>query len=197
MSRMYYILALGNPGAEYATTRHNVGWLVTNSFLVHANLPGLVHSSKYAGSLSEGVVFDSPVTVLFPETFMNRSGSAVQKLVPRAEAEQLIVVYDDVDLALGEVRVSFGRGDGGHNGIASVIAALDTKDFIRVRVGISPMALFSGKTKRPVGDKLQRYVLGNFTKRELVKVGEVGKRVAEVLETIIKEGYVAAMNRYN
>lgn len=194
---MYYIVALGNPGAEYEMTRHNVGWLVTSSFVTASRLPGLVHSGKYVGRLSEGVVAGSPVTVLFPETFMNKSGSAVQKLVPRAEAHQLIAIYDDVDLALGEVRISFGRGDGGHNGVASIIAALDTKDFIRVRVGISPTSLFTGRTKRPVGDKLQRYVLGTFTKRELGKVEEVGKRVSEVLETIVRDGYVLAMNKFN
>lgn len=197
MFAMYYIVALGNPGAEYETTRHNMGWLVAASFLVAHNLPGLVHSGKYVSRLSEGVIAGSPVTVLFPETFMNKSGSAVQKLVSRAEAHQLIAIYDDVDLALGEVRISFGRGDGGHNGIASIIAALDTKDFIRVRVGISPTSLLTGKTKRPVGDKLQRYVMGHFTKRELGKVEGVGRRVSEVLETIVRDGYVAAMNRFN
>lgn len=197
MFAMYYIVALGNPGAEYEMTRHNMGWLVTASFLAARNLPNLVHSGKYAGRLSEGMIAGSPVTVLFPETFMNTSGSAVQKLVPRTEAHQLIAIYDDVDLALGEVKISFGRGDGGHNGIASIIAALDTKDFIRVRVGISPTSLFTGKIKRPVSDKLQRYVLGTFTKRELGKVEEVGKRVNEVLEAIVRDGYVVAMNRFN
>ncbi len=194
---MQYIIALGNPGSEYETTRHNVGWLVTDIFIRESNMPSLVSSSKYAGRVSEGVVSDSQVAVLYPETFMNKSGSAAIKLVPKNETAKLIVVYDDVDLALGEVRVSFGRGDGGHNGIKSLVDSLGTKDFIRVRVGISPVSLFTGKTKRPVGDKLQRYVMGHFTKRELVKVEEVGKRVSEVISAILKDGYVTAMNRFN
>ncbi len=194
---MQYIIALGNPGSEYETTRHNVGWLVTDIFIRESNMPTLVSSSKYAGRVSEGVVSDSQVAVLYPETFMNKSGSAAIKLVPKNETAKLIVVYDDVDLALGEVRVSFGRGDGGHNGIKSLVDSLGTKDFIRVRVGISPVSLFTGKTKRPVGDKLQRYVMGHFTKRELVKVEEVGKRVSEVISAILKDGYVTAMNRFN
>ncbi len=194
---MQYIIALGNPGSEYETTRHNVGWLVTDIFIRESNMPSLVSSSKYAGRVSEGIVGGCQVTVLYPETFMNKSGSAAVKLVPKNEAAKMIVVYDDVDLALGEVRVSFGRGDGGHNGIKSLVDSLGTKDYIRVRVGISPVSLFTGKTKRPVGDKLQRYVMGHFTKRELVKVEEVGKRVSEVLMVIVKDGYVTAMNRFN
>ncbi len=194
---MQYIIALGNPGSEYETTRHNVGWLVTDIFIRESNMPSLVSSSKYAGRVSEWIVGGCQVTVLYPETFMNKSGSAALKLVPKNETAKLIVVYDDVDLALGEVRVSFGRGDGGHNGIKSLVDSLGTKDFIRVRVGISPVSLFTGKTKRPVGDKLQRYVMGHFTKRELVKVEEVGKRVSEVISAILKDGYVTAMNRFN
>ncbi len=194
---MQYVVALGNPGEEYVTTRHNVGWLVTDVFLREAMLPTLVSSRKYAGRVSEGQVAGTAVTVLYPETFMNKSGSAAIKLVPKAEAAALIAVYDDVDVALGEVRISFGRGDGGHNGVKSLIDSLGTKDFVRVRVGISPVSLFTGKTKRPVGDKLQRYVMGHFTKRELLKVEEVGKRVSEVIITIVKEGHVTAMNRFN
>ncbi len=194
---MHYIVALGNPGTEYETTRHNVGWLVTDVVMKLASFPSLVTSLKYAGRVAEGMISGEPVTVLYPETFMNKSGSAAIKLVPKAEAARLIAVYDDVDLALGEFKVSFGRGDGGHNGVKSLITSLGTKDFIRVRVGISPVSVFTGKTKRPVGDKLQRYVMGHFTKRELLKVEEVGKRVAEVLDTIVKDGYVVAMNRFN
>ncbi len=194
---MHYVVALGNPGDGYATTRHNVGWLVTDVFLHAANFPSLIASSKYVGKVSEGSVAGVPVTVLYPETFMNKSGSAAQKLVPKGQVSAMIVVYDDVDLALGEVKVSFGRGDGGHNGIKSLVDALGTKDFIRVRVGISPTSLITGKTKRPVGDKLQRYVMGQFTKRELKKVEEVGLRVVDVLTVIIKEGHDVAMNRFN
>jgi peptidyl-tRNA hydrolase, PTH1 family len=194
---MQYIIALGNPGSEYETTRHNMGWLVTDVFLREAQLPALFASGKYAGRVSEGVVGSESVAVLYPETFMNKSGSAAVKLVPKNEAAKLIVVYDDVDLALGEVKVSFGRGDGGHNGIKSLVDSLGTKEFVRLRVGISPVGIFTGKTKRPVGDKLQRYVMGHFTKRELAKVEEVGKRVAEILSVILKDGHTVAMNRFN
>ncbi len=194
---MHYIVALGNPGEEYAHTRHNVGWLVLDVVARDRHLGERIAVQRYSGEVRAGALAGQPVTVLYPTTFMNHTGTAVAKLVPRDEAASLIVVYDDVDLALGEVKVSFGRGDGGHNGVKSVIAKLDTRDFIRVRVGISPTSLFTGKVKRPTGEKLQRYVMGQFTKRELAKVEEVGKQVATILELIVAEGYVAAMNRCN
>lgn len=194
---MHYIAALGNPGADYATTRHNVGWLVLDLVAAACQLGERIAAARYSGEVREGAIAGQSVTVIYPTTFMNNSGVAVSKLVPRSAAAALIVVYDDVDLALGEVKVSFGRGDGGHNGVKSIIEKLDTRDFIRIRVGISPMGLFSGKVKRPVADKLQRYVMGHFTKRELAKVAEVALRVSAILETVVREGHVAAMNRYN
>lgn len=195
--RMYYLVALGNPGSEYALTRHNVGWLVADKIVTLLNLPVAVASAKHSGRVTEGIIAGQPVTLLYPDTFMNNSGSAVKKLLQKGAAATLIALYDDVALPLGQVRVNFGRGDGGHNGLASIISALGSKDFVRVRVGIAPTSLFTGKTKRPTGDRLQRFVLGKFTKRELVKVEEVGKRVSEVLETIVRDGYVVAMNRFN
>ncbi len=194
---MHYVVALGNPGSEYTFTRHNVGWLVLDGVARERQLGERIVAQRYSGELREGVLAGQAISVLYPTTFMNNAGAAVAKLVPRDAVSSLIVVYDDVDVALGEVKVSFGRGDGGHNGVKSVIAKLDTRDFIRVRVGISPTSLFTGKVKRPTGEKLQRYVMGQFTKRELAKVEEVGKQVATILEVIVTEGHTTAMNRYN
>jgi len=117
--------------------------------------------------------------------------------VPSVETDHLVVLHDDVDLPLGQVRVSFGRGSGGHNGIASIIDSLGTKDFIRVRLGIAPTSLFTGLIKRPVGEKMPKFVLGNFSARELVKVKGVGKAVLEAVVTILNDGYMMAMNRFN
>ena len=194
---MYYIVGLGNPGDDYRATRHNVGWLVLDQFCVAQQLPQAVASARYAGRVSEGVVKGGEITVLYPDTFMNHSGSAVRKLVPKGEADHLVVIYDDVDLPLGEHKVSFGRGSGGHNGIASIINSLGTADFIRVRVGIAPKSFWNGATKRPAGAKLPKYVLAPFTKAELAKVRTVGETVNQIIATIVTEGYVAAMNRFN
>jgi PTH1 family peptidyl-tRNA hydrolase len=197
MVGMQYIVGLGNPGKQYSETRHNVGWLILDGFIAATGLPSPVASSKYAGRLSEGVVAGSEVSCLYPDTFMNKSGSAVAKLVPRAAARRLIVLYDDVDLPLGEVRVSFGRGDGGHNGIKSIVSSLGTKDFVRVRIGICPKSFWTGAPKRPQGAKLPKYVLGKFTTRELRVVEEVSGVVKEVIATILADGHEAAMNRFN
>jgi len=194
---MQYIVGLGNPGENYERTRHNVGWMVLDAFIDDTGLPDPHPSSQYVGRVSEGVIEGEEVTVLYPDTFMNKSGSAVVKLVSKEQVGQLVVIYDDVDLPLGDMKVSKGRGDGGHNGIKSIIEKLGSKDFVRVRVGISPRSFWTKEMKRPKGEKLPRYVLGAFTKREQKEVHEVGKRVTECIRVILKEGAEAAMNRFN
>jgi len=194
---MYYIVGLGNPGEKYQNTRHNIGWMVLDILVSRAGLPPAVLSARYSGKVSAGQLEQQDVMVLYPDTFMNNSGRAVKKLVPSVETDHLVVLHDDVDLPLGQVRVSFGRGSGGHNGIASIIDSLGTKDFIRVRLGIAPTSLFTGLIKRPVGEKMPKFVLGNFSARELVKVKGVGKAVLEAVVTILNDGYMMAMNRFN
>ncbi len=195
---MYYIVALGNPGEEYTYTRHNVGFLAADVCIsVHA-LPEPRSMAQYVGKVSAGSIGGNEVTLLFPETFMNRSGAAVKKCVPPNELVTTVVLYDDIALPFGEVKVSFGRGDGGHNGMKSIISALGSKDFIRVRIGIAPTSFLTGAAKAVTGSELPKYVLAKFSKSEQVKLSkEILPHVAEVVETIVKEGYIKAMNRYN
>ncbi len=195
---MHYVVGLGNPGSEYESTRHNTGRIVLAHFLRSHSFPDLVASKKYASLIAEGIVGDEAVTVLMPETFMNKSGSAVAKLVTSSKkAKQLVVVYDDVDLPLGTVRVAFGRSSGGHNGVESIIRALKTKDFIRIRVGICPRTP-AGKLKKPKGEPaVLDFLLGEFKKPEVLVLQKVGVRVNDVLRTVVEKGYVAAMNEYN
>jgi len=194
---MNYIVALGNPGPKYENTRHNIGWHVVMNWQQAVGLPAFVASKQYSGRVSEGMVSSQSVIVLLPDTSMNASGSAVVKLVPPAAAAQLVVVYDDIALPLGEIKVSFGRGAGGHNGVSSIIQKLGTKDFVRVRVGIAPRSFWTGAVKRPAGHQLAAFVLGRFSRREGAAVETVSQKVAVILGAIISEGYVAAMNRYN
>lgn len=194
---MWYIVGLGNPGAEYERTRHNVGWLALDHLRERASLPDLVASSKYAGRISEGVLAGQEVTLLYPDTFMNKSGSAVEKLVPKDQVTKLIVVHDEVDMAVGEVKVSRGRGAGGHNGISSIIATLGSKDFIRVRLGISPTSFWTQKVKRPQGAQLPQHVLGNFTTWESRHLEAQFERCRLAIETIVRDGVEAAMNQFN
>jgi len=192
---MNYIVGLGNPGKEYENTRHNVGWMALD-YIQAFSLPSPVSSSKYAGRISEGTLAGEEVMLLYPDTFMNKSGSAVKKLVPKGQEGSLVVVYDDVDIPVGEIKVSFGRGDGGHNGIKSIIASLDSKEFTRVRIGIAPKSFF-GKTKRPKGDRLPKHVLGDFKKREMKDLEKGLEKAKVAIETIVKDGVEKAMNVCN
>ncbi len=195
---MHYIVGLGNPGEEYVLTRHNVGFLALDECVEGFGLPKPMLRSWCKGLVSEGVIGQSEVTLLYPDTFMNRSGEAVVKLVPKAEVPSLIVLYDDVALPLGEIKVSFGRGDGGHNGIKSLIGALGTKDFVRVRIGIAPKAFLSGKTKVISSADLPKFVLQKFSKsEEKLLRNDILPKVAKAIATIVEAGYVKAMNDYN
>lgn len=195
---MHYIAALGNPGEEYAQTRHNVGRIVLAPFLERYGFPTPVPASRYVSLVSEGVVDGEAIMVLMPETYMNKSGSAVGKVVTSApKARRLIVLYDDIDLPLGIVRVSFGRGAGGHRGVDSIIKTLKTRDFVRVRVGIMPTTP-SGKPKKPKGEQsVLDFLMSDFTKKEQAVLEKTAATVADALAVIVTEGHVAAMNRFN
>ncbi len=193
---MKYIVGLGNKGAEYENTRHNAGWAFLDYFVGKTGFPNPFKSSKYSGRVSEGVFENKEVILLYPDTFMNKSGSAVSKLVTKGKEADLIVVYDDIDIPVGEIKVSFGKGDGGHNGIKSIINTLGTKNFARIRIGIASKSFF-GKTKRPTGFKLTKHVLGNFSNRDHNKLLTGLEKTQEAMELIIQKGVEKAMNQIN
>ena len=194
---MYYIVALGNPGEEYKDTRHNVGFLMLDYLVTKFDWSSPRTRMPYEGLYTEGKIEGVEVVGLFPTTFMNNSGLAVKKLVPPKEVGNLVVIYDDVDLPLGKIKISKDRGDGGHNGIKSIIHHLESKDFIRVRVGIAPLHAETGLPVRPEGERLGSYVLNKFSKRELEELESVKVRVKELIEIMVKEGVVKAMNEGN
>jgi aminoacyl-tRNA hydrolase len=173
---MFTIVGLGNPGAEYEKTRHNTGRILVS----------LMPDSR-------------AYKKIIPDTFMNRSGKAVAPYIKSVKAaKSLIVVHDDLDLPLGVVRVSFGSSAAGHNGVKSVQTAVKTKDFIRIRVGVSKAS--RGKAKKPVGEKaVLDFLLGKMTKKEYdLLTGPITERVRVALEAIMKEGDpVAGMNAVN
>ncbi len=195
---MYYIVGLGNPGEKYERTRHNVGWQALDICLQAWGIPSLLLDNKMSGRVTEGPLGESYVKVLYPDTFMNNSGAAVVKFVPAKETAQLVVVHDDVDLPLGEIKVTKGRGGGGNNGVQSVIQKLGTKDFVRVRIGVAPKSLFTGATKRPSGGgPLERFVLKPFGILEQRQLPDVYERTKQALEIIVQEGVEVAMNKCN
>ncbi len=174
---MYIVVGLGNSGVEYAHTRHNTGRMA-------------------AAFVSEKV---DGVKVFVPDTFMNLSGKAVAKVVKsKKAAEKLIVIYDDLDLPLGTFKISYDRGSGGHNGLESVIKALKTREFIRIRVGIAPVTPSGKKKARPDGGgELEKYILGEFKKPELEILKKVFKKVASAVETIVEHDLTRAMTEFN
>jgi PTH1 family peptidyl-tRNA hydrolase len=195
---MFYIVGLGNHGEKYQNTRHNVGWLICDYMRVEARLPDLIDDKSMSGRMTEGSIGGTPTKLLYPDTFMNNSGSAVVKFVPKNEVGNLIVIHDDIDLPLGEIKLGKGRGDGGNNGIKSIIDKLGTKDFIRIRIGIAPRSFWTGEVKRPKGGgALERFVLKPFTKKEAEQLKDVKERACGALQEIITHDLAFAMNKYN
>lgn len=193
---MFYIVGLGNPGTKYAGTRHNVGFCALEHIATTAGLPAFVSSSQFSGEISEATLFDQDVILLKPSTFMNNSGVAVRKLVPRGEERRLIVLYDDVDIASGTIKVSCGRGSGGHNGVSSVIKELGTRDFMRIRIGIAKRGFF-GAVRRPSASKLSDHVLATIPKSETERFLNAYKEAYGAIKTILEEGLEKAMQKYN
>lgn len=195
---MWTIVGLGNPGKEYENTRHNTGRIVLRHFLKTFDLDEPVSLKKHQGLITEGKIGKETITVLFPETFMNKSGASVGTLVKSAKkAEQLIVVYDDLDLPLGTIKISFNRGSGGHRGLLSIIKHLKTEAFIRIRVGISPTTP-SGKIKKPKGEiAVDKFIIGGFKPAEEVELKKVSKKVTNIIETIIVYSLERAMSEFN
>ena len=182
----WVIAGLGNPGSEYIGTRHNTGRDFLHDIEKKEGEKGLP-----AGR--QGKLFGTKVALITPDVYMNNSGGPLKKLVPsKAAAAKLIVLHDELDLPLGKVKISFGSSAGGHNGVKSVIAALKTQDFTRIRIGISPSTP-GGKLKRPDGEKIVDFVLGKFKPAEAEKLKKSRKLVAEAIEIILKEGVQKAM----
>jgi len=194
----FIIVGLGNPGEEYLNTRHNTGFMVLDAFKKKMVFPNWVDSAKYTALISDGEVGKHTAKLLLPQTFMNKSGSSVKKVVStKKAADKLVVVYDDLDLPLGKIKISFGRGSGGHKGVESITRGIGTKDFIRLRVGVSSVTP-SGKIKKPKGEKaVMDFILKDFRKPEREKFEKVLKEAGVALEAIIVDGRAAAMNKFN
>ena len=188
---IHAIVGLGNPGRRYARTRHNVGFMVADRLAGRFRLPWKA-SIKGRLQLARGNTGGRPLLLVKPQTFMNESGLAVAWLVRkyRVLPEELLVVYDDVALALGRVRLRASGGHGGHNGMRSIIEHVGTNDFPRLRVGIA------GPCARPGAD-LADYVLSTFAPEELSVVEPTVAAAADAAAAWLAHGIDAAMNRFN
>ncbi|HTE48859.1 MAG TPA: aminoacyl-tRNA hydrolase [Candidatus Paceibacterota bacterium] len=180
---MKIVVGLGNPTDEYQNTRHNTG--------------------RIMASLVQKKMGQNKVKFVMPDTFMNNSGKAVAPLIKRKnDLKDLVVIYDDIDLPLGKIKISFNRSSGGHNGLNSVIKALKSEEFLRIRIGISPSKKSAqgglAVARKPKGEKaVLNFLLGEYKKSELEEIKKLSKKVSEAVETIFSEGKDKAMSLYN
>jgi len=183
------IVGLGNPGIEYQFTPHNLGFLAIDR--IAGNLGVEVRNRQCRALTARTVIADQMVLLAKPETFMNLSGLAVRELLREYEANpesDLIVIQDELDFPLGTLRVHTRRSSAGHNGIESIIGALGTQDFLRIRIGVAP--------ERKVGDGAE-YLLAPMKKKELEVLDTMLDKAEEAVKVILKDGPAAAMNRFN
>jgi peptidyl-tRNA hydrolase, PTH1 family len=187
------IVGLGNPGKEYSANRHNIGFHCLNYF---AKQQRIEFSSKQCKSrIGMGKADGLEVVLAKPQTYMNASGESVNLLLRkyRLGLDDLVVIHDDLDLPLGKIRIKRDNSAGGHNGIKSIIACLESQDFTRIRVGI-------GRPETPDEAKdheIIDYVLTDFSREEKIILDQTIRRVSEALLTLLAEGLEAAMNGYN
>jgi PTH1 family peptidyl-tRNA hydrolase len=184
---LHLVVGLGNPGRQYEQSRHNVGFRCVDEL---ARRMGLTFARRAFQALVVTVRMDGQRVMLAkPQTYMNLSGDAVGPLIRYygLSPDYLLSIYDDLDLPLGRIRIRERGSSGGHKGIASIIEAIGTDAFPRLRIGIG----------RPAGVEAASYVLGRFTPDEEPTLAEVINRAADAVGVIVREGVTVAMNRYN
>ncbi len=186
---MFLIAGLGNPGRQYEKTRHNMGFDTIDELIERHRIPqgGIAHKAMYG----KGMIAGEKVLAVKPLTYMNLSGEAIREYVNYYKMDpetELIVIYDDIDLEPGQIRIRKKGSAGGHNGIKSIIAQIGTQNFYRIKVGVGA---------KPKGWDLADYVLGRFSSEERELVDKAICDAADAVEMILKDGIEAAMNHYN
>ncbi|MFA5773185.1 MAG: aminoacyl-tRNA hydrolase [Candidatus Paceibacterota bacterium] len=195
---MMLIVGLGNPGEEYKISRHNTGQIIVENIASSNDFSEWKNNMKLKSLCAKGEIGKEKFDFILPETFMNNSGNAVVQLIDNPKKlRNLIVIYDDIDLPFGNLKISFNRSSGGHNGLESVIKKIKSKKFIRIRIGISPLTP-SGKLRKPKGEKaVLKFLLGKYKEDELKELKKISKTVAEIIMVISAEGKEKAMSVYN
>ncbi len=193
---MDLVVGLGNPGIEYQFTPHNAGFLAIDRIAERCGVT--VNNRRSRALTATATLAGRKVLLAKPETYMNLSGVAVRALLEEVGGEEseprLIVLYDDVDFPLGVIRVKERGSPAGHNGVKSVTGSLGTDEWVRVRIGIAPEGEQAAETARR---QRKEFVLAPFRKAELAVLDEALEKTADAVETILREGTAAAMNRFN
>jgi len=181
------LVGLGNYGPEYAVTRHNIGFMVAQQVAGRYHIA--LKKKGYQGLYGVGAVAAQQTTIILPQTYMNRSGTCVHaaSCALKVEPADIVVIYDDLDLPFGRLKISKEGGHGGHNGIRDIIGVLGRRDFVRLRFGID----------KPDHGDVTRHVLGTFSAAERVGLPTMVAVAADAAELIIHRGADAAMNKFN
>lgn len=184
---MILIIGLGNPDKKYEKTRHNIGFMVIDEFHRTHNMEHGTSSKKFHAEITKGEINNKTIILAKPLTYMNNSGIAVKSLAKhyllktknyKLQINNLLVIHDDIDLPLGETKISFNRGSAGHKGVQSIIDSLGRKDFYRIRIGICP-------EKKP--EEVEKFVLKKFTEEESEIVEETIKKAVELVKTTVTQ----------
>lgn len=185
---LFVVVGLGNPGKDYAKTRHNVGFDTIDLLADRNNIN--LNKIKFKSVYGEGFIHGKKVLLVKPQTYMNNSGETLRDIYNfyKLPIENIIVIVDDVDIGFAQVRVKGKGSAGSHNGLKSIIRLLKRDDFPRIRIGIG---------KRREGEDLARFVLSRFSKEERREIEDSILRGAEAAETIIKSGIEDSMNEFN
>lgn len=185
---MYLIAGLGNPGREYETTRHNVGFMAIDALAGKLGVD--VSTRKFLGYVGSSFIGGEKVVLLKPQTYMNASGESIRAAADfyKVEPEHVLVIYDDISLDIGSIRVRAKGSAGGHNGMKSIISHLGTDAYPRIRIGIGD---------KPARMDLADYVLSHFTKEETQTLQDAVTDAADAAALLITDGVQTAMNRYN
>ena len=187
-TRMKLIVGLGNPGREYELTRHNIGFMAIDELAKRWNIS--LNEQKFKGVFGAGFVNGEKVILLKPLTYMNLSGESIRPLMDyyKIDVEDFVVMYDDLDIPVGKLRLRMKGSAGGHNGVKSTISHLGTQEFQRIRMGID----------RPKnGMKVVDYVLGRFTSEEIPDVNHSIEKAADACEEWLNKPFLQIMNTFN
>ena len=194
---MKLIVGLGNPGSQYAETRHNIGFMVVDRMVTTFSVRTL--QANALAQLYQATIQNQPVLLIKPQTYMNRSGIAVQRVLRQytESPENLVVIYDDLDLEVGRLRIRKRGGPGGHKGLRSIIEHLGTYEFVRIRMGIGRPVPARNSEDQSRQEDVVEYVLQPFQQNEHPIINEAITRSIEALKLIVADQLDPAMNLYN
>jgi PTH1 family peptidyl-tRNA hydrolase len=195
---MITVVGLGNPGDEYVNTRHNAGRIILATLAKKHDFSDWRDDKKTRAIFAAGKMGSAKFQFVLPDNFMNNSGGSVKPLVKaKKDLESLVVVYDDLDLPIGRIKISFDRGAGGHNGLGDIISVLKSREFLRIRVGVSPETP-GGKLRKPKGETaVIDFLMKDFKEAEIAELKKLSKKIGEALECFASEGKEKMMSIYN